>query len=146
MKCPFCNNLNDKVVDSRTLRDGAAIRRRRECLACGRRFTTYENIELPLIVRKEDGRREPFSREKLRRGMEVALTKRPVPTEAVDRLVAEVEEACQRREDPEIPSVLIGQMVMEKLKALDEVAYIRFASVYRRFKDVGEFKRELEKM
>jgi len=146
MKCPFCNNLNDRVVDSRTLRDGAAIRRRRECLACQRRYTTYEQTQIPLIVLKEDGRREPFSREKLRRGVDIALTKRPVPTEAVDRLISEVEDACQRLENPEVPARLIGQMVMEKLKALDEVAYIRFASVYRRFKDVGEFRRELEKM
>src|SRR3972149_6596122 len=107
MKCPFCSNSNDRVVDSRTIREGSAIRRRRECLACKRRFTTYEYIEIPLTVAKEDGRREAFSREKLRRGVEIALTKRPVPSEAVDQLVSEVEDACQRQDSPEIPARVI---------------------------------------
>lgn len=146
MKCPFCSHDDDKVVDSRAIRDGAAVRRRRECLKCGRRYTTYEYVEIPLTVIKEDGRREPFSREKLRRGVQIALTKRPVSSQDIEALVTSVEEACQRLEQPEIPARVIGQMVMERLRNLDEVAYIRFASVYRRFQDVGEFRRELEQM
>jgi transcriptional repressor NrdR len=146
MKCPYCGHLEDKVVDTRPTMEDAAIRRRRECLGCGRRFTTYEYIEIPLMVRKEDGRREPFSREKLRRGVELGLVKRPVPEGAVERLVAEVEEECQHLERQEVGSNEIGAMVMERLRKLDKVAYIRFASVYRRFRDVGEFRRELDKM
>jgi len=146
MNCPYCGHPDDKVVDSRTIRDGTSIRRRRECLGCERRFTTYEYVEITLYVSKEDGRREPFNRDKLRRGVELALTKRPVPTEAIDKLVAEVEDECQRLGEQEIPAKRIGRMVMARLRRLDQVAYIRFASVYRRFKDVGEFRRELEKM
>jgi len=146
MNCPYCGHPDDKVVDSRTIRDGTSIRRRRECLGCERRFTTYEYVEITLYVSKEDGRREPFNRDKLRRGVELALTKRPVPVEAIDKLVAEVEDECLRLGEQEIPAKRIGRMVMARLRRLDQVAYIRFASVYRRFKDVGEFRRELEKM
>ena len=146
MKCPYCGHLEDKVVDSRSKREGAATRRRRQCLGCGRRFTTYEYIEAPLSVRKHDGRREPFNRSKLRHGVELALTKRTVSTEAVMKLVSEVEEECLKLEVPEVASSDIGAIVMKKLKSLDEVAYIRFASVYRRFEDAGEFRKELERM
>ncbi len=146
LKCPYCGHLEDKVVDSRSKREGAATRRRRECLGCGRRFTTYEYIEAPLSVRKRDGRREPFNRAKLRHGVELALTKRTVSTEAVMKLVSEVEEECLKLEVPEVASSDIGAIVMKKLKSLDEVAYIRFASVYRRFEDAGEFRKELDQM
>ena len=146
MKCPFCDHPEDKVLDSRMIKDGAAIRRRRECLECARRFTTYEYIEIPLMVLKHDARREQFDRGKLKRGIVTALAKRPVSAEAIDRLVAEVEEHCNESGKQEISSSEIGRIVMEKLRLLDEVAYIRFASVYRRFHDVGEFRRELEQM
>lgn len=146
MKCPFCGYSEDKVVDSRSIRESAATRRRRECLQCGRRFTTYEYIETPLTVRKKDGRREPFDRGKLKRGLEIALTKRPIAAERVDQIVAEIEEECQKLELPEIAGSAIGEIVMRKLRQIDEVAYIRFASVYRRFEDVGEFRKELDSM
>ena len=146
MNCPFCAHPDDKVVDSRPVREGSAIRRRRECLNCKRRFTTYEYVELALKVRKGDGRREDFSREKLRRGVELAVVKRPVSGEQVERLVAEVEEACQKLGGGEVNAEQIGELVMARLRELDEIAYIRFASVYRRFQDVGEFKQELDKL
>ena len=147
MKCPYCGYSEDKVVDSRAKREGAAIRRRRECLNCGARFTTYEYIEgTPLVVQKRDGRSEPFDRGKLKRGVIIALAKRPVSPEAIERLVSEVEESFHEPARQQVMSKGIGELVMDKLKALDEVAYIRFASVYRRFDDAGEFRRELEKM
>ena len=146
MKCPTCGHLEDKVVDSRSIKEGAATRRRRKCLACGKRFTTYEYIEVPLMIRKHDGRREPFDRSKLKRGIMIAAAKRPVSTEAIERIVVDVEEKAYETGRQEIPSSDVGEIVMDKLKHLDEIAYIRFASVYRRFKDVGEFRRELDKM
>lgn len=144
MKCPFCNHLEDKVVDSRSKRGGQAIRRRRECLECGARYTTYEYIEEnPLMVRKLDGRTEPFDRAKLKRGIMLAVVKRQISSQMVDDLVAEVEERCHER-GQDIATEEIGSIIMEKLRNLDEVAYIRFASVYRRFQDLGAFRRELE--
>lgn len=147
MKCPFCGHQEDRVVDSRAKREGAAIRRRRECLNCGERYTTYEYIEgTPLAVLKADGRSESFDRGKLQSGIVIALAKRPVSLEAIEELVTEIEEQCHASGQQQISSKEIGEMVMERLKKLDEVAYIRFASVYRRFEDIGEFRRELEKM
>ncbi|MCF7809653.1 transcriptional regulator NrdR [bacterium] len=147
MKCPFCGHLEDKVVDSRSKREGAATRRRRECLNCGERYTTYEYIEsTPLVVLKGDGRSEAFDRGKLKAGIVIALAKRPVSPEAIDHLVTEIEEQFFEAGKQQVSSKEIGELVMEKLKGLDEVAYIRFASVYRRFEDIGEFRRVLEKM
>jgi len=147
MKCPFCEHLDDKVVDSRSKREGAATRRRRECLNCGERFTTYEYIEsAPLVILKRDGYNESFDRGKLKQGIVIALAKRPVSIKDIDRIVTEIEEQCHGSGHQQVTSQEIGEMVSEKLKALDEVAYIRFASVYRRFKDAGEFKKELERM
>ncbi|MDP8239212.1 MAG: transcriptional regulator NrdR [Candidatus Hatepunaea meridiana] len=147
MKCPFCGHLDDKVVDSRSKREGAATRRRRECLNCGERFTTCEYIEAaPLVILKSDGYNESFDRGKLKQGIVIALAKRPVSIKDIDRIVTEIEEQCHGSGNQQVTSQEIGEMVMEKLKALDEVAYIRFASVYRRFKDAGEFRKELERM
>jgi transcriptional repressor NrdR len=147
MKCPYCSHVEDTVIETRTIKDWSAIRRRRECLACGKRFTTYEEIEAaPLMVLKLDGRREPFNRAKMKRGLATALAKRPVSMEAIDKLVREVEEECHELGVQELPSNQIGEMVMKKLRQVDEVAYIRFASVYRRFQDAGEFRKELESM
>lgn len=147
MKCPNCNHIEDKVTDSREIKEGAGVRRRRECLACGHRFTTYESIESEaLMVLKKDGRREPFDREKLNRGIRIACAKRPIPADVIVQLVQDVEERCHETSAREIPADKIGEMVMARLKSLDEVAYIRFASVYRRFQDAGEFRKELENM
>lgn len=147
MKCPFCGHDEDRVVDSRSIKEGVAIRRRRECSACTRRYTTYEYVEEgPLIVVKRDGRREPFDRAKLLRGIKIAVAKRPIPEETVERIAADVEEECHSLGLQEIPFTRVGEMVMAKLKSLDDVAYIRFASVYRAFQDAGEFRRELEKL
>ena len=147
MKCPYCGADDDRVVDSRALKEGAEIRRRRECIVCGRRFTTYEYVEIaPLMVVKQDGRRERFDRAKLTRSVKLAIAKRPVPEGAVGKLVAEIEEKCHELAAQEVPSERIGEMVMSRLRTLDEVAYIRFASVYRKFQDAGEFKREIERM
>jgi transcriptional repressor NrdR len=145
MKCPFCSNAENKVIDSRISKDGKAIRRRRECLACGRRFTTYEFVEdiLPMVVKK-DGRREVFDRMKIRNGVIKACEKRPVSMEAMEKIVENVEQACQEFQGDELPSTVIGEKVMSELKALDGVAYVRFASVYRQFRDVGEFMAELK--
>jgi len=145
MKCPFCGNAENKVIDSRISKDGKAIRRRRECLACARRFTTYEYVEdiLPMVVKK-DGRREPFDRMKIRNGEMTACEKRPISMEDMDKIVENVEVACQEFQGEEIPSSVIGEKVMAELKALDGVAYVRFASVYRQFRDVGEFMAELK--
>ncbi len=147
MKCPFCGNAENKVIDSRISKDGKAIRRRRECLDCTRRFTTYEYVEdiLPMVVKK-DGRREPFDRTKIRNGVRTACEKRPISTEDMEKLVEDVEAACQEFQGEEIPSSVIGEKVMDELKALDGVAYVRFASVYRQFRDVGEFMTELEEL
>ena len=145
MKCPFCGNAENKVIDSRISKDGKAIRRRRECLGCARRFTTYEYVEdiLPMVVKK-DGRREPFDRIKIRNGVMTACEKRPISMEDMDKIVENVEIACQEFQGEEIPSSAIGEKVMSELKVLDGVAYVRFASVYRQFRDVGEFMSELK--
>jgi len=145
MKCPFCTHAENKVIDSRISKDGKAIRRRRECLTCNRRFTTYEFVEdiLPMVVKK-DGRREPFDRIKIRNGVKKACEKRPISIDAMDKIVDNVEQACQEFQGGEIPSTIIGEKVMNELKTLDGVAYVRFASVYRQFRDVGEFISELK--
>ncbi len=147
MKCPFCANAENKVIDSRISKDGKAIRRRRECLGCGKRFTTYEFVEdiLPMVVKK-DGRREAFDRLKIRNGVMKACEKRPISMDAMEKIVENVEQACQEFQGEEIPSTVVGEKVMDQLKALDGVAYVRFASVYRQFRDVGEFIAELKDM
>ncbi|MBK8206669.1 MAG: transcriptional repressor NrdR [Planctomycetes bacterium] len=140
MRCPFCNVDNDKVVDSRSSSDGGVVRRRRECLACSKRFTTYERIEeTPLRVVKKDGSRAPFDREKIRHGIQRACEKRPVSAAQIDEVVAEIDNEISRKYDREVPTRVIGEMVMEGLKRLDKVAYVRFASVYREFKDLEDF-------
>lgn len=145
MKCPYCSHEEDKVVDSRTAQDGRAVRRRRECLKCGKRFTTYEFIEtVSLTVVKNDARREPFDRQKLLRGMILACNKRPVSEKKLESLVDEIEEDLLALSKKEITSQEIGALVMKKLKEVDEVAYVRFASVYRKFKDKNEFFDELK--
>ena len=145
MKCPFCGHAENKVIDSRISKDGKAVRRRRECLGCGQRFTTYEYVEdiLPMVVKK-DGRREQFDRQKIMTGIKKACEKRPISMEAIDKLVENVEQACQEVQAEEISSTLIGEKIMNELKAFDGVAYVRFASVYRQFRDVGEFMSELK--
>lgn len=147
MKCPYCGHLGDKVVDSRESKEGDAIRRRRECLVCGRRFTSYERIdEIPYMVVKKDGSRERFERQKLIAGMLKACEKRPVSVSALEKVADRVEATLQERPEREISTVEVGQFVMQALKALDAVAYVRFASVYRNFRDVGEFKKQLEEL
>jgi len=147
MKCPFCGNLDSRVLDSRPTDEGSAIRRRRECCNCAKRFTTYEKIEtLPLFVIKKDGRRESFDRNKIMAGLLKACEKRPIAIKELDKLVQDIEKSIYGSMEQEITSQKIGQMVMERLKDLDEVAYVRFASVYRQFKDVNNFIDELEKM
>lgn len=144
MKCPFCGEQEDKVIDSRVSQEGSVIRRRRECVACDRRFTTYERIEeiLPLVVKK-DGRRETFDRNKILAGLKRACEKRPVSTEAFERIVLDIERRLQDSGQKEVPSSQIGEEVMRHLQGLDEVAYVRFASVYREFRDISEFMNEL---
>jgi transcriptional repressor NrdR len=140
MRCPFCSENRDRVVDSRESRDGATIRRRRECLSCGRRFTSYEQIEgIPYMVVKHDGSREEFSRKKLLGGLLKACEKRPIPTRKLEDIVAEAESMLHEREEREISTRDIGAFVMERLRELDQVAYVRFASVYRRFEDLDAF-------
>ena len=147
MKCPFCSAVDDRVVDSRESREGEVIRRRRECTACGRRFTSYETIEeIPYMVVKNDGRRERFDRNKLRTGLGKACEKRPVPSVELDRIVDEVENLLHDAEDREIPTARVGAIVMDRLRELDKVAYVRFASVYRKFEDVDEFMTELKNL
>ena len=147
MKCPFCGHLEDKVIDSRPAEDGSAIRRRRECLSCSSRFTTYEKVELlPLLVIKKDGTREAYSQEKLLGGLMKACEKRPVSSEQLEQIVTYVENQIQNTAKREISTNDIGEMVMLKLKEIDEVAYVRFASVYRQFKDVNSFMEELQDM
>jgi len=145
MKCPFCGYSENKVIDSRISKDGKAVRRRRECLKCTKRFTTYEYVEdvLPMVVKK-DGRREQFDRQKILTGIKKACEKRPISMESIDKLVENVEQACQEMQLEEISSTLIGEKIMNELKAFDGVAYVRFASVYRQFRDVGEFMSELK--
>lgn len=145
MKCPFCGHAENKVIDSRISKDGKAVRRRRECLSCGKRFTTYEYVEdvLPMVVKK-DGRREQFDRQKILNGIKKACEKRPISMESIDKLVENVEQACQEMQVEEISSTIIGEKIMNELKTFDGVAYVRFASVYRQFRDVGEFMSELK--
>ena len=141
MTCPFCGSREDKVLDSREATDGATIRRRRECKSCGRRFTTFEQIEeMVVYVVKRSGRREPFSREKVMRGLQLACTGRPVSQDALDDIVADIERMVFNRLEREVPAVEVGEMVMERLRTLDQVAFVRFASVYRQFEDATEFK------
>jgi transcriptional repressor NrdR len=147
MRCPHCGSLDDKVIDSRSLANGESIRRRRECLSCGLRFTSYERIEeKPLMVVKRDGRREPFERAKLERGVIRALEKRPVSHLSIENLVNEIEDeaALKAKAADEIPSVELGDMVLRRLYSLDKVAYVRFASVYRKFETMDEFISEIE--
>ena len=145
MKCPFCGHLEDKVVDSRESREGEVIRRRRECLGCGKRFTSYERIDqIPHMVVKKDGRREPFDREKVLAGLRRACEKRPVPTKTLESIADRVEAMVQESPDREVPTVAIGEFLMERLRELDRVAFVRFASVYRDFKDVDQFMATLK--
>jgi len=147
MKCPFCGHMEDKVIDSRSSEEGRSIRRRRECLNCHRRFTTYENIEeTSLIVIKRDGRREPFDRKKILAGLQKACEKRPISTQRLEEMVDKIEYTLQSRFDKEVESTQIGELVMELLYNLDEVAYVRFASVYRQFKDINQFMKELKNL
>ncbi len=145
MKCPYCAHLGDKVVDSRESKEGEVIRRRRECLGCGRRFTSYERIdEIPYMVVKKDGSRERFERQKLIAGLLKACEKRPVSVAALEAVADRVEAALQERPEKEIATAEIGSSVMQELKKLDKVAYVRFASVYRHFRDLSEFMTELK--
>ncbi|NMB24311.1 MAG: transcriptional repressor NrdR [Firmicutes bacterium] len=147
MKCPYCDFLESKVVDSRATEEGSSIRRRRECIDCGRRFTTYERLDdIPLMVIKKDGRREVFSRDKIIRGVLKASEKRPIGYEVIEGLARDIERELRNQMEHEISSQMIGEMIMERLRQIDEVAYVRFASVYRQFKDIGRFMEELEKL
>lgn len=145
MKCPFCSSNKTRVVDKRPNPTGETTRRRRECLKCKKRFTTYEKVEAkPLMVIKKDGRREPFDRNKLKTGIMKACEKRPVSMEVVEKNVDEIENSLRKKNNIEVPTKLIGELVMKRLKALDKVAYIRFASVYREFKDISDFDKEIK--
>lgn len=147
MKCPFCNESDTKVIDSRPADDNSSIRRRRQCEACGKRFTTYEKVEtIPLIVIKKDNNREPYNRQKIEAGIVRSCHKRPISADQIRKLVDEIETEIFNREDREISVNVIGEIVMNKLKSLDPVAYVRFASVYREFKDVNTFMDELKKI
>ena len=147
MKCPFCGANDSKVIDSRPAEEGATIRRRRECLVCKRRFTTYEIIErMPLVVIKRDNSRQSFDRVKLINGMVRACEKRPITLNQLEKIADEIEQELQSRIEREVRSVEIGEMVMKRLKSVDEVAYVRFASVYRSFKDINTFMEELSKL
>ena len=146
MKCPYCGYQESKVVDSRPADEGS-IRRRRECLRCERRFTTYESVEsLPMVVIKKDGSRQTFDRSKVLRGIQRSCEKRPVPVADMERMALEIEQELQNKLEREISTELVGEMVMDKLKKADEVAYVRFASVYRQFKDINTFMSELNKL
>lgn len=145
MRCPYCKKLEDKVIDSRESGDGVTIRRRRECIKCGRRFTTYERIEeVPLLVIKKDQRRELYDRSKVLAGIQKACEKRPVSREAQDAIVDRLEKRLDEKYEKEVPSSALGEFVMEELAQLDQVAYVRFASVYRQFKDINHFLKELK--
>ena len=147
MKCPFCGYSESKVIDSRPADEGSSIRRRRECLSCGKRFTTYETVEsLPMVVIKKDGSRQTFDRSKVLRGIQRSCEKRPVPVADMERMALEIEQELQNKLEREISTELVGEMVMDKLKKADEVAYVRFASVYRQFKDINTFMSELNKL
>ena len=147
MKCPFCGEIDNKVIDSRLSKDGAVIRRRRECIICGRRFTTYEHIEeIPVMIVKKDGRREIFSREKVRSGLQKACQKRNISMNVIEEFLDELERDLRETGEKEISSNKIGEKVMAKLHEIDDVAYVRFASVYREFKDVNDFVSELKNL
>ena len=149
MRCPYCGSMEDKVLESRTMANGESIRRRRECLSCGYRFTSYEHIEeKPFMVVKRDGRRQPFDRSKLEKGIERALEKRPVSTSSIESLVNEIEDQAimKGRTNREISTEELGDLVLEKLHSVDKVAYIRFASVYRHFENLNEFINEVNKL
>ena len=147
MKCPYCGNFDTRVIDSRPAEDGTSIWRRRSCDACGKRFTTYEKVEtIPLIIIKKDNNREQYDRKKIEGGVLRACYKRPVPADAIEATIDSIEKDIFSREEKEIPSSVIGKIVMERLKELDAVAYVRFASVYREFKDVNTFMAELKKI
>ena len=147
MKCPFCGHVEDKVVDSRESKEGEVIRRRRECLGCGKRFTSYERIDqIPHLVVKKDGRRERFERQKILQGLLKACEKRPVPTAKLEGIVDEIEQVVHEATERELTTTEIGEMIMQRLKKLDKVAYVRFASVYMDFKDVKEFMSELKNL
>ena len=147
MKCPFCASTDDRVIDSRSSADGTSVRRRRECLKCEKRFTTYEYVEdMALVVVKKDNRREPFDRKKILAGIQKACEKRPVPSEKIEELVSAIEQELYKKFEREVLSVDIGALIMDRLAALDEVAYVRFASVYRQFKDVNQFMAELKEL
>lgn len=147
MRCAYCGHLESKVLDSRPTDDGSAIRRRRECTSCGKRFTTYERIEeVPLVVVKKDGGREVFDRNKILRGLLTACEKRPIQMNYLDKMVDDIEKDLKNSFAKEIETKQIGEMVMEHLRKLDEVAYVRFASVYRQFTDINKFRQELEKL
>ncbi|HRR96141.1 MAG TPA: transcriptional regulator NrdR [Candidatus Ratteibacteria bacterium] len=147
MKCPYCSFLKDKVIDTREINNGLQVRRRRECLNCRKRFTTYEEIEMkPIIVIKKDGRREKFNRDKIFSGIQRACEKRPISTEEIEKVIIEIEQELRQKGEREIPSKEIGKIVIKKLKKLDKIAYIRFASVYREFQDVSQFKKEIDKI
>ena len=147
MKCPFCGFAESKVLDTRSCDDGSKIRRRRECLSCAKRFTSYETIELlPIIVKKRDNTREQFDRNKLMNGILRACQKRPISVETIQKIVDEIEYALQNKLESEVSSAEIGEITMEKLKAIDDVAYVRFASVYRQFGDLNTFMKELKKL
>lgn len=147
MKCPFCGYQESKVIDSRPADEGSSIRRRRECLSCGKRFTTYETVEsFPMVVVKKDGSRESFDRHKVLSGMMRACEKRPVPLAELERIAAEIEQDLQNSMEREVRSEVIGERVMERLRKVDQVAYVRFASVYRQFQDIDTFMAELNKL
>ncbi|MBN2058070.1 MAG: transcriptional repressor NrdR [Candidatus Saganbacteria bacterium] len=147
MQCPFCENIEDKVLESREIDDGRAIRRRRECTACRGRFTSYERVEeKPVLVTKRDGRREQFSRDKISAGIFRACEKRPVSAEMVEAMVDEIEKQIHRQAGREVLSSKLGELVMEKLQEVDKIAYIRFASVYRKFEDISEFVKEIKEI
>ena len=149
MKCPYCGHLEDRVVDSREIEEGLAIRRRRQCLnpECGRRFTSRERIdEIPSMVIKKDGTRAPFDRQKIRQGLEKACWKRPISDEQIEAIVVAVENEVHSRPEPEVPTSELGELVMEHLRRLDQVAFVRFASVYRQFQDVQDFVDELDEI
>ena len=147
MRCPFCSHPESKVIDSRPAEEGSSIRRRRECLACHKRFTTYETMEcLPIMVVKKDGSRQSFDRNKVMAGLIRACEKRPVPYSVLENMVMEIEQVLQNKMEREISSAEIGELVMERLKQIDDVSYVRFASVYRQFKDINTFISELSKL
>jgi transcriptional repressor NrdR len=147
MKCPYCSEIENKVIDSRLSKDASVIRRRRECLTCKRRFTTYEHIEeIPIMIMKKDGRRELFSRDKVRSGMLKACEKRNISMNTIEEFIEDMERDLREAEDKEIPAAVVGEKIMAKLHELDDVAYVRFASVYREFKDVNDFVLELKKL